>query len=95
LQGDTYLFQDLGSTNGSIVNAKRLMGPRLLHSGEVITLGQSIKLVYEVVQPDLDATVLTPVGGTPAAGMPATVTSTPTATRIEPSPASPVYRAPK
>jgi predicted component of type VI protein secretion system len=100
LQGDTYLFQDLGSTNGSFVNAKRLMGPRLLHSGEVITLGQSIKLVYEVVQPDLDATVLTPVAGPPAAGMPATsmpaaATSAPTATRIETPPASPVYQAPK
>lgn len=90
MQGDTYLFQDLGSTNGSFVNAKRLMGPRLLHSGEVITLGQSVKLVYEVVQPDLDATVLTPV-----AGPPATVTSTPSATRIETPPANPVYQAPK
>lgn len=90
LQGDTYLFQDLGSTNGSFVNAKRLMGPRLLHSGEVITLGQSVKLVYEVVQPDLDATVMTPV-----AGPPATITSAPPVSRIETPPASPAYQAPK
>ncbi len=78
LQGDSYLFQDLGSTNGSFVNGKRLMGPRLLRPGEVITLGQNINLVYEVIQTDLDATLVTPVQ--PASGLSKSPES---ATRIE------------
>jgi pSer/pThr/pTyr-binding forkhead associated (FHA) protein len=92
LQGDTYLFQDLGSTNGSFVNARRLMGPRLLRSGEVITLGQNVRLMYEIIQPDLDATLVTPISA-PQAGSPGP--AAPAATRVETPAAIPSYQAPK
>jgi pSer/pThr/pTyr-binding forkhead associated (FHA) protein len=72
-QGGSYLFIDLGSTNGSYINGQRLIGPHLLKPGERITLGENVTLVFEVLQApsqvDPDATLLTPTDtqpGTPA-----------------------------
>lgn len=69
LQGGSYLFEDLGSTNGSFVNGKRLMGPHLLRPGETIILGESVTLTFEVVRVpryvDPDATFVTPTDTQP------------------------------
>jgi len=51
-----YLLEDLGSTNGTVVNGLRLTSPYLLHPGEQILLGEHITLVFETAQPDPEAT---------------------------------------
>jgi hypothetical protein len=60
LQGNGYMVEDLGSTNGCFVNGQRLMGPHTLTSGELMMLGENVGLVYEAIGFDINATV---VGG--------------------------------
>ncbi len=60
LQGNSYILEDLGSTNGSFVNGQRLMGPNVLRPGDVITFGERMSLVYELADFDQDATVVSP-----------------------------------
>lgn len=61
MQGGNYIIEDLGSTNGTSVNGQRLMGPYVLRPGELIMLGESISLLFEMVQsPDENATVVSP-----------------------------------
>lgn len=59
LQAEGYVVEDLGSTNGTIVNGERLAGPHLLRAGEIISLGEHLSLVFEP-QPilDPDATIV-------------------------------------
>lgn len=70
-----YTLEDLGSTNGTFVNGKRLVGPHVLKPGELIMLGEHVELSYESTAPDLNATVMsgpvpmgypTPLEPTPA-----------------------------
>ncbi len=59
-QGGKYVLEDMGSTNGTFVNGQRLSGPRVLKSGEVISLGEQIIFVYEAVDSDPGATRVSP-----------------------------------
>src|SRR6185436_6684469 len=59
-QGGKYVLEDLGSTNGTFVNGQRLAGPRVLKPGEVVSFGEQIVLVFEVVSIDPRATVMPP-----------------------------------
>ena len=59
-QGGKYVLEDMGSTNGTFVNGQRLSGPRVLKSGEVISLGEQIVFVYETVDSDPGATRVSP-----------------------------------
>jgi predicted component of type VI protein secretion system len=59
-QGGKYVLEDLGSTNGTFVNGQRLAGPRVLKAGEVVSFGEQIVLVFEVVSIDPGATVMSP-----------------------------------
>lgn len=67
LQGDSYMIEDLGSTNGTFVSGQRLSGPRLLHPSDTIRLGENVTLSYEVAGFDPDATA---VAGPGYAGVP-------------------------
>lgn len=59
LQGGKYIVSDLGSTNGTFVNGQRLTGQHILQPGEVISLGEQINLLFEVVtQVDPNATMI-------------------------------------
>lgn len=52
---DGYTIEDLGSTNGTVLNGDRLAGPHLLRQGDIISLGEHISLLFEpqpVVDPD-------------------------------------------
>jgi predicted component of type VI protein secretion system len=59
-QGNTFVLEDLGSTNGTFVNGQRLMGPNMLRPGDVITFGERMSLVFESSDFDQDATVVNP-----------------------------------
>ena len=65
-QADSYVIEDLGSTNGTYIDGQRLIGPHLLRSGETIGLGENVSLVFEPVH-DPDATIVPPprIAGTP------------------------------
>lgn len=57
IQPGGYVIEDLGSTNGTYIDGQRLIGPHLLVSGETISLGEKINLVYEPII-DPDATIV-------------------------------------
>jgi hypothetical protein len=46
-----YTVEDLGSTNGTFINGKRLTGAVMLKNGDMIGLGETVTLGYEVVRP--------------------------------------------
>lgn len=51
-----YLLEDLGSTNGTDVDDIRLTSPHILLVGEVISLGEHVKLIFGVANFDPEAT---------------------------------------
>ena len=62
LQAGGYELQDMGSTNGTFVDGKRLGGePLALKPGQVVMLGSNVTLVYQAI-PAVDpmATVVAP-----------------------------------
>jgi len=58
LQGNNFILEDLGSTNGTMVSGQRLMGPYVLRPGELIVFGEQVSLLYEVIIPETDATIV-------------------------------------
>ncbi len=54
-QGNQYIIEDLGSTNGTSVNGQRLTGPYMLRPGEQITFGERVNLLVETVTPPPEA----------------------------------------
>jgi hypothetical protein len=59
-QGGKYILEDLGSTNGSFVNGQRLAGPVVLKPGDVVSLGEQIVLMYDMISVDTGATIASP-----------------------------------
>lgn len=55
-----YNIEDLGSTNGTFIGGQRVTGVRPLNRGDMIGLGETVTLGYEVIRPDAGAS------GTPA-----------------------------
>jgi hypothetical protein len=65
--GTGYTVEDLRSTNGTFVNRQRVTGPYALSHGDMIGLGETVTLSYEVVgAPGAVATVVG-AGAAPAA----------------------------
>jgi hypothetical protein len=46
-----FTLEDLGSTNGTFVNGQRLTGAKPLSNGDMIGLGETVTLGYELVRP--------------------------------------------
>ncbi|MBZ0279333.1 MAG: FHA domain-containing protein, partial [Anaerolineae bacterium] len=42
----TYVFEDLSSTNGSVVNGKRIIEPLVLNNGDILHLGGEVSLRF-------------------------------------------------
>lgn len=57
-QGGKYVIEDLGSTNGTFVNGVRITTSTVLKSGDIVSLGEQIVLMYEGLSADAGATVL-------------------------------------
>ncbi len=94
LQSGGYVLEDLGSTNGTFVNGQRLMGPRVLKPGEVISVGEHITLSFEIVGFDSDATVASSSARQqPVAPLP--VYQAPAPARPAPQPAASIPGAPE
>ena len=47
-----YNIEDLGSTNGTFIGGQRVTGVRPLNRGDMIGLGETVTLGYEVIRPD-------------------------------------------
>lgn len=47
LEGENYMLEDLGSSNGTFLNGEKLAGRRSLKPGDKIRLGQTINLEYQ------------------------------------------------
>ncbi len=60
LQGANFILEDLGSTNGTMVNGQRLMGPYMLRPGELVVFGEQVSLLFEAAMPEADATIAAP-----------------------------------
>lgn len=48
---DGFTIEDLGSTNGTFVNGKRVTGATPLKNGDMVGLGETVTLQFEVVRP--------------------------------------------
>jgi pSer/pThr/pTyr-binding forkhead associated (FHA) protein len=57
-QGGKYVIEDLGSTNGTFVNGQRLVSAVVLKSGDVVSFGEQIVLMYESLASDPGATMI-------------------------------------
>jgi hypothetical protein len=57
-QGDKYLLEDLGSTNGTFINGSRLTAAQYLQPGDLVKFGETIELVYELPGFDMQATMV-------------------------------------
>lgn len=77
-QSGGYLIEDLASTNGTFVNGQRLIGPKLLNSGDVVGLGETIVLEFGYVA-DAGATVIASAPMPVAAPPPPVMADPPTA----------------
>jgi predicted component of type VI protein secretion system len=55
---DACILEDLGSTNGTFVNGRRIGAPVELHPGDVIMMGENVLLAFESQAFDPNATVL-------------------------------------
>ena len=90
-QGGKYILEDLGSTNGTFVNGQRLAGPRVLKTGEVVSFGEQIVLVFEATTFDPGATVVSPrAAAVPSISRPAMPPPPPPAEYAGSVPASPI-----
>jgi len=56
-EGDSYMIEDMGSSNGTFVNSQKLTGKRQLNAGDQIRLGKAVTLVYEAPRKSAPAQV--------------------------------------
>lgn len=69
LRDDNVFVEDLGSTNGTFLNGERVISPQQLRKGDMITVGESVILVYDKLFQTADETVVSPpVDTAPAPG---------------------------
>jgi predicted component of type VI protein secretion system len=94
-----FTIEDLGSTNGTFVNGQRLTGARPLNPGDMIGLGETVTLQYEIARPmaagapspDLMPTTAAPVSPRPPAAQPMQPQAQQPVAPVAPQSQSPAY----
>jgi predicted component of type VI protein secretion system len=90
-QGHSYLIEDVGSTNGTYVNGKRVMAPTLLNNGDMIGLADTVIIAVQAPLPvGEEATVVSDASPYAPPTVPA---FTPPVVQPQPAP-KPVYVPP-
>jgi ABC-type multidrug transport system ATPase subunit len=90
MQGDGYIIEDLGSSNGTFINGDRLIGRHTLQPGDQIRLGQAITLNYSApIAEEADKTAVRPAP--PVSSVPSHVMQT----TIGDEPSIPVKAGPR
>ena len=62
-QEERYVIEDLGSTNGTYVNGRRLNSATPLHNGDVIEIGETVRVIFTSTAEQLGETVIRPEVG--------------------------------
>jgi pSer/pThr/pTyr-binding forkhead associated (FHA) protein len=93
-QGGKYVIEDLGSTNGTFVNGQRLVSAVVLKSGDVVSLGEQIVLMYEGLSADPGETMISRKSPARAAPAPAPAPMPAPAPQPYYAPAAPASAAP-
>ena len=57
-QAGRYVVEDLGSTNGTYVNGRKITSPTTLNRGDVIEIGEMARILFQGPGSDLSETVL-------------------------------------
>lgn len=57
-QGGRYVIEDLGSTNGTFVNERRITVPTPLSNGDLIEVGEATKITFLDAASAMDATII-------------------------------------
>jgi pSer/pThr/pTyr-binding forkhead associated (FHA) protein len=59
-QGESYIVEDLASTNGTFLNGQRLTGPKLMRHGDMLGLGETVVMEFGVLKDarDPDSTMV-------------------------------------
>lgn len=60
-QGGRYVIEDLGSTNGTFVNGRRIVNPTNLNDGDTIDVGELFSFTFQSGDGDTGATFLEPL----------------------------------
>jgi predicted component of type VI protein secretion system len=60
LRDESVYVEDLGSTNGTFLNGERISSPQQLRKGDLITLGESVVLVFDKLEETTDKTSVRP-----------------------------------
>jgi pilus assembly protein CpaF len=79
-QGNSYLIEDIGSTNGTYVNGKRVTAPTLLTNGDMVGLADTVIIAVQMSLP---------IGGEATVVSDAAHYSPPTVPAFTPPPAPP------
>lgn len=59
-EGASIVVGDLGSTNGTFVNGQRISGPTPLKNGDIVELGEAVRLDFVSAALPADATIAEP-----------------------------------
>ncbi|MCI0398711.1 MAG: FHA domain-containing protein [Chloroflexi bacterium] len=62
-QAGQYIIEDLGSTNGTLVNGQRIHGPTPLRNGDTVDIGESIGMTFYGPASEIEQTFLEPPVG--------------------------------
>jgi len=99
-QGSSYLIEDIGSTNGTYVNGKRVTAPTLLMNGDMVGLADTVIIAVQVSLPvSGEATVVSDAAHysppTVPAFMPPQAQPVYPSAQVQSAPPAPVYAAPR
>lgn len=67
-QGAHYVVEDLGSTNGTFVNSSRVSGQYTLNLGDIVSLGDTVAMVFEGIPTEAAATMVGSFGASVITG---------------------------